>query len=162
MYTIMRIVQGNRSPIDLEEYTLGDHKSQVFQEAMRYAKESANHHEVSLADASWLLKGQGKFHSVEGVDEETTADYCQEISCVELALHHPSTGMTPSEVISMGSRTGSRALEDAIGVLAYELPAETDSDDPGYLCQSSRWEFIYPGDSVFVTNRFGKTVDSLR
>jgi len=159
MYTVMRIVGGNRSPIDLEEYTLGDHNSQVFAEAMRYAKESDVYQQVSLADASQLIKAQKEFESVEC---ENAANYCQEISCVELELHHPSTGLPPSEMVCMGTRSGSRALEDAIGVLAYELPDVTDPDDPGYMCQTSRWEFIYPGDSVFVTNRFGKTVDSLR
>ena len=163
MYTIMRNVQGNRSPIDLEEYTLGDKDSQVYAEAMRFAKESTDHHhEVSQADASWLLKGQGEFNTAESVDVETAAKYCQEISCVELEFHHDSMGMPPKEAISMGSRSGSRALEEAIGVLAYELPTQTDPEDPGYMLQASRWEFIYPGDSVFVTNRFGRTIDSLR
>lgn len=162
MYTIMRNIQGNRSPIDLAEYTLGDKTSTSFAEAMRFVKESTDHHhECSQADMAKLTEGQEVLHG-ETVTLETAAKYSQEISCVELQFHYQSTGMPPQEAISMGSRSGTRSLDEAIGVLSYELETQTNSDDPGYMLQSSRWEFIYPGDSVYVTNRYGKTVDSLR
>ncbi|QVW55200.1 hypothetical protein pEaSNUABM29_00156 [Erwinia phage pEa_SNUABM_29] len=158
MFTIMRNVKGNRSPLELEEYTLGDHTSAVFSDALALVKESSS--PVPLP-----TDGHGKVVSTGtafiGTDEET-ASVAHQISCVEITVHDNGDGHLPKESIAVANVKGINPLDDAIGVLTYALPEFRDEEDPGYRANTVRYEFFYPGDQVFVTNSHGRTVDTLR
>lgn len=169
MYTVMRIVKGTRCPIDLEEPALGDRDSDVFKEAMKLAQESIDMQngavmDMNLANAREIIGMQGKMHSPEGVDAETANAFCQEFTAVDLEFHYDDSKPEeqPQQAVLLGSRPGSRSLDEAIGVLSYELEDRRDQDNPERYVQACRYEFFYPGDQVYVTNRYGKTVDSLR
>ncbi len=169
MFTVQRIVKGTRCPIDLEEPALGDRDSDVFKEAMKLAQESIDVQtgalmDVNLAGAREMIAMQEKMHSPEGVDVETAHDFCREFTAVDLEFHYDDSKpeQQPQQAVLLGSRLGTRALADAIGVLAYELEPRRSEENPEVYVQASRYEFFYAGDQVYVTNRYGKTVDSLR
>ena len=169
MFTVQRIVKGTRSPIDLEEPSLGDRDSDVFKEAMKLAKESLENQsdmlmDMNLADAREIIGVQEKLNSPEGVNLETASAYCREFTAVDLEFHYDDSKPEeqPKQAVLLGSRQGTRSLDEAIGVLAYELDNHRDEENPECHVQASRYEFFYPGDQVYVTNRYGKTVDTLR
>ncbi|ANZ48308.1 hypothetical protein BIZ78_gp267 [Erwinia phage vB_EamM_Caitlin] len=170
MFTVQRIVKGTRCPIDLEEPALGDRDSDVFKEAMKLAQESIDMQnanvlmDTNLAGAREIIAMQEKMHSPEGVDEETAHDFCREFTAVDLEFHYDDSKpeQQPQQAVLLGSRQGTRSLDEAIGVLSYELEPRRSEENPEVYVQASRYEFFYPGDQVYVTNRYGKTVDSLR
>ncbi|ANZ48581.1 hypothetical protein BIZ83_gp272 [Erwinia phage vB_EamM_ChrisDB] len=169
MFTVQRIVKGTRCPIDLEEPALGDRDSDVFKEAMKLAQESIAMQsntvmDMNLAGAREIIGMQEKFNTPEGVDEETAHALCQEFTAVDLEFHYDDSKPEeqPQQAVLLGSRPGTRSLDEAIGVLSYSLEDRRDQEKPETYVQACRYEFFYPGDQVYVTNRYGKTVDSLR
>lgn len=169
MFTVQRIVKGNRCPIEIEEPTLGDRDSDVFKEAMKLAQESIENQsdalmDINLAGAREIIGIQEKMHSPDGVDEETAHNFCREFTAVDLEFHYDDSkpDVQPTQSILLGSRQGTHSLEEAIGVLAYELENRRSEENPDVYVHAARYEFFYPGDQVYITNRYGKTVDSLR
>lgn len=84
-----------------------------------------------------------------------------EVSSVELQyVYHDGESM-PKEMVLKSARRGNRSLDMVIGVLSYDA---TEHNDDGLLPDTTRavYEFFYQGDEVYITNRFGKTVDSIR
>lgn len=170
MFTVQRIVKGTRCPIEIEEPALGDRDSDVFKEAMKLAQESIEMQDANvlmdtnLAGAREMIAMQEKMHSPEGVDVETAHGFCREFTAVDLEFHFDDSkpDQQPRQAILLGSRQGTRSLDEAIGVLAYELESRRNEENPDEVINASRYEFFYPGDQVYITNRYGKTVDSLR
>ncbi|QVW55886.1 hypothetical protein pEaSNUABM10_00023 [Erwinia phage pEa_SNUABM_10] len=270
MFTILRKINGNRTPTEHESPTLGDTKSQVFKDAMSLLTESNNVHNCmdSGMDAKPWINGKSKpveewverfkkafevvdpdpqelidlvselspgmfdkanarfashFGQVEDaflrdtgqtiiwlipkgtpIDSQfkdiprqsvetlhTTLDFIEademkfavfnskalwdgynsaelfggvatEISSVELQhIYHDDMAM-PQEAVLKASRRGDRTMEQVIGVLAYGNSEEPDPTTGNVPVTVMTYEFIYQGDEVYVTNRHGKTVDSIR
>lgn len=90
-------------------------------------------------------------HFIVG-DSET-----QEITSVTQTTYYRNEQF--KDHVCFGSAPGSRSQEEIIGVLAYEMEANENEPD----CVSvMHYQFFYQGDSVFVTDRYGNTVDRLR
>ncbi len=270
MFTILRKINGNRTPTEHESPTLGDTKSQVFKDAMSLLTESNNMHNCmdSGMDAKPWINGKPKpieewverfkkaysatdsdnqelvslvselapgmfdkanarFASDFGQLEEafltdtgqtiiwkcpnelpidiqfqdiprqsvetlhTTLDFIEadelkfavfnskalwdgynsaelfggeatEISSVELQhVYFDDTAM-PQEAVLKANRRGTRTMEQVIGVLAYGSSEQPDPTTGNVPVTVMTYEFIYQGDEVYITNRHGKTVDSIR
>ncbi|QVW55666.1 hypothetical protein pEaSNUABM9_00070 [Erwinia phage pEa_SNUABM_9] len=84
-----------------------------------------------------------------------------EVSSVELQYVYHDSEALPQEVVLKASRRGNRSTDLIIGVLSYDA---SDINPDGLLPDTTRavYEFIYQGDEVYITNRHGKTVDSIR
>lgn len=81
----------------------------------------------------------------------------QEITSVTQTTYYRNEQF--KDAIAFGSAPGSRSQDEIIGVLAYEM--EANENDPD--CVSvMHYQFFYQGDGVFVTDRYGNTVDRLR
>lgn len=81
----------------------------------------------------------------------------QEITSVTQSTYYRNEQF--KDHIAFGTAPGSRSQQEIIGVLAYELEANENEPD----CVSvTHYQFFYQGDSVFVTDRYGNTVDRLR
>lgn len=269
MFTILRKINGNRTPTEHDSPTLGDTKSQVFKDAMELLNESRitmdaidssmdarpwingkpesvdvwvkrfsaayeakdpNPEELialvkeltpgitSFDRATWffsfdefqknILAGTVNeaiylvppgtddltFGAIPNIDPETrhtTLDFVHagniriavynrdtlwagyncddleggeptEVSSVELQhVYHDDTGM-PREHVLKTNRRGNRSIELVIGVLAYGHTPDVDTVTGQALVTNLTYEFIYQGDEVYITNRHGKTVDSIR
>lgn len=158
MFTIMRNINGNRSPLELDEYTLGDHKSAIHASALALVSEATNYQPQDPETKTRLLSEGTSFVGTE----ETAKHISRQVSCVEITIHDNGDGHLPKESIALANVDGTHALHEAIGVLTYALPEFRDEEDPGYRANTVRYEFFYPGDQVFVTNSHGRTIDTLR
>lgn len=93
---------------------------------------------------------------------ELSGGEATEVSSVELQhVYHDDTGM-PQEHVLKANRRGNRPIELVIGVLAYGHTPDVDMVTGQAPVTNMTYEFIYQGDEVYITNRHGKTVDSIR
>lgn len=114
----------------------------------------ADTHVFAVYNSDGLWKN---FNSAELSGGETT-----EVSSVELQhVYHDDTGM-PQEHVLKTNRRGNRSIELVIGVLAYGHTPDVDAVTGQAPVTNLTYEFIYQGDEVYITNRHGKTVDSIR
>lgn len=84
-----------------------------------------------------------------------------EVSSVELLHYFDPVEETVKEQVLKFDRPGSRRLEDIIGVLSYGVGEDGPVGEQPAPYRAV-YEFIYKGDEVYITNRHGKTVDSIR
>lgn len=147
MYTLKMIIQGDTHVREEETVSLSEFGGKGFKEALALVEDSKNQHcevdgeehistPVAGVDAITMHKGTGP----------------TEITSVELTMNyeHLDNNGLPMQMVLCAAREGDRDLGSAIGVVMTEVE------------HGGRYEFIYPGDQVYVVNRDGKTVLSMR
>lgn len=132
-------VQGN--PANVSEFRRNNHQTSVLLSSTLYQE----------CEKRFIPHEEPQPHFIVG-DRET-----QEITSVTQTTYYRNEQF--KDHVCFGSAPGSRSQEEIIGVLAYEMEANENEPD----CVSvMHYQFFYQGDSVFVTDRYGNTVDRLR
>lgn len=132
-------VQGN--PADVSEFRRNNSQTGVLLSSTLYQE----------CEKRFTLLEERKPHFIVGNNET------QEITSVTQTTYYRNEQF--KDHICFGSAPGSRSQEEIIGVLAYEM--EANENEPDCVCVK-HYQFFYQGDSVFVTDRYGNTVDRLR
>ena len=140
MYTLKMIIDGDVSIREEESITLSRAGGKLFNTALELVEESK---QMAVACAEGQ-QAQGAL--VHGVDAVTAhkKPLALETSAVELCTDGDE------QFVLCAGREGNRELNTAIGVVVTTLE------------NGARYEFVYAGDQVYVVNRDGRTVETLR
>lgn len=140
MYTLKMIIDGDTSLRAEHSLTLSRFGGKLYNKAMQLVEESKN--QQMEFDGQSLPMGT----EVSGVDAQTVHDkpLALEVAAVELCLEEDQ------HIVICASREGNRQLDTAIGVVVTDLE------------HGARYEFVYPGDQVYVVNSEGRTIETLR
>lgn len=149
MYTVKRIIDGDIIFTEHAAPIIGPNRgkpSRSFREAVEYVRNpSALEPEApKLADLKPRVEIQGSEGTV------LNGGSVNEITGVTLILNQE----TGQQNVAISVAPGERTVEEALGVLVTEKTTD------GW--QEIQYDFIYPGEQVYVTDRFGNTVESLR
>jgi len=149
MFTIKRVTNGDTSGFASEDWTISKRGGQTFLEACNYAKNPSHLEPQDLAPTLAELKQRSI--EIQGTEEVATNLSYEVIGVTVIRAGNRHE----QDLVLVGAAPGSRACEDAMGVL---VTTRTNPENE----QEVQYDFVYPGDQLYVTDRFGNTVESLR
>jgi hypothetical protein len=165
MYTVKRIIDGDVSGFESANWTIGRNglkPGKTFQDAVAYSRTPTPMDPCDLPATGVLTLGDVKSAAMERLDtggievqgESNTlsASTAYEISGVTVI---PGGGRNDEDLVLVGAVPGTREVTEALGVVVTTRINEDQMHEVQY-------DFVYPGMQVYITDRFGNTVESLR
>lgn len=165
MYTVKRIIDGDVSGFETADWSIsrnGATPGKTFREAVAYARAPSPLDPSDEAQTLADIKAQAiaRFNPETKVPQEIQGQHgvvlgdgpFYEIGGVTVIRGgaHDNT-----DLVLVGANPGTRGLSEALGVV---VTTRTNSSKE----QEVQYDFVYPGEQVYITDRFGNTVESLR
>ncbi len=158
-YTVKRIVDGDISGFGTDDWTIsrnGVKPGKTFLEAVALAHSPSPLSPLDAAPTLAELKSAsveklGGAVEVQGVEVQGS-DTAFEIGGVTVIR---GGGHNHEDLVMVGANPGTRDLSEALGVVV-----SVKDNREGQ--QEVQYDFIYPGEQVYITDCHGNTVESLR
>lgn len=162
MFTIKRVMNGDTFLEEAEKPVLSEKRTNG--EAFREAKALFNElppvegaTEAEMAKLTTQEDTLGETREIINISEAGGLAYLE----ASEAAQQPSTVTLTvwsdgKESIAKACKPGNLRLDDAIAVLVSTAIGE----DEGSF--NTHYDFIYPGDEVYIVNRYGNTVSAVR
>lgn len=145
MYTVKRIIDGDEHGTFVEDWLVSEKGGKTFKEALELARNPTPLDPIPYEQAFPDLP--------EGVEAQTitnsTAYYIAGVTVIR------GGHVNGSDLVLTGANPGTWTLEQARAVLVTNKINDDGEMEVDY-------DFIFPGEELYITDRFGNTVKALR
>lgn len=146
MYTVKRIIDGDVSGFESADWSIsrnGATPGKTFLEAVAFARAPSPLEPIEAAQTV------GQSVAVTATFVGGTAYEIGGVTVIRGGAHDNT------DLVLVGANPGTRELSEALGVV---VTTRTNSSKE----QEVQYDFVYPGEQVYITDRFGNTVEYIR